>query len=128
MRMEALKTKKKQQGFSLVEVMLALLILNVGLLTFTQSQLMALQTSKQAYFINLADLTANALAEQLHICPNQACIQAQLALTEKDIANIFPEAEVRLIKQGNDYKYAIGWSSINYQRKFKHTLELLFRL
>ena len=53
----------KQQGFSLIEVMLSLFILSVGLLSFTQSQLMALRASEQAYFVNLADLKNNELAE-----------------------------------------------------------------
>ncbi len=45
-----------QQGFSLIEVMVAAAILSFSLLGFAQAQLMALHVSEQAYLINLADL------------------------------------------------------------------------
>jgi len=118
--------KKAQQGFSLIEVMLSLFILSVGLLGFTRSQLMALRTSEQAYFINLADLKANELAEHVYSCGDQACIQAQLALVEEDIAKIFPEGEAFLTKQGHDCQYKISWRY--YHSQFKRSLSLLFRL
>ncbi|BBB15665.1 methylation [Candidatus Rickettsiella viridis] len=120
--------KKAQQGFSLTEVMLSLFILSVGLLGFTQSQLMALRTSEQAYFINLADLKNNELAERVYSCGDQACIQAQLHLAEENIAKIFPEGEAFLTKQGDDYQYKISWRSLYYHPQFKRSLQLLFRL
>lgn len=123
-----LRIKKAQQGFSLIEVMLSLFILSVGLLSFTESQLMALRTSEQAYFINLADLKNNELAERMYNCINQACIQAQLVLVEQDIAKVFPEGEAFLTKQGDDYQYKISWRSLYYHPKFKRSLPLLFRL
>ena len=123
-----LRNKKAQQGFGLIEVMLSLFILSIGLLSFTQSQLMALRTSEQAYFINLADLKNNELAERVYTCRNQACIQAQLLLVEENIAKVFPEGEAFLIKQGDDYHYKISWRSLYCQPKFKRSLQLLFRL
>lgn len=123
-----LKNKKAQQGFSLIEVMLSLFILSVGLLSFTQSQLIALRTSEQAYFINLADLQNNELAERAYLCRNQACIQAQSALVEEDIAKIFPEGETSLTKQDFGYQYKISWRSLYYHSKFKRSLQLLFQL
>ncbi|WP_218813837.1 type IV pilus modification PilV family protein [Rickettsiella endosymbiont of Dermanyssus gallinae] len=122
------KNKKAQQGFSLIEVMLSLFILSIGLLSFTQSQLMALRASEQAYFINLADLKNNELAERVYSCSDQACIQAQLILVEEHIANVFPEGEARLTKQSNNYQYKISWRSLYYHPEFKHALSLLFRL
>lgn len=126
--MLTLSRKKAQQGFSLIEVMLSLFILSVGLLSFTQSQLMALRISEQAYFINLADLKNNELAERMYSCGDQVCIQAQLILVEEDIAKIFPEGEAFLTKQGRDYQYKISWRSLYYHSQFKYSLPLLFRL
>lgn len=127
-RMLILSNKKTEQGFSLVEVMLSLFSLSVGLLSFTQSQLMALRTSEQAYFINLADLKNNELAERLHSCDDRACIQAQCALAKKDIAEVFPEGEALLTKQGDAYQAKISWRSLYYHSKFKRSLQLLFWL
>lgn len=123
-----LSRKKAQQGFSLVEVLLSLFILSVGLLSFTQSQLIALRSSEQAYFINLADLKNNELAERVYLCHNQACIQAQWALIEEDIAKIFPEGETSLTKECLGYQYKISWRSLYYHPKFKRSLPLLFQL
>lgn len=125
--LKSLNYKKAEQGFSLVEVMLSLLILSVGLLSFAQSQLMALRTSEQAYFINLADLKNNELAERVYNCDNQACIEAQLALAKEDITRLFPEGEGSLRKEGNDYQLKISWRSLYYHPKFKLSLPLLFR-
>ena len=116
----------KSKGFSLIEVMLALLILSFGLLGYSQSHLMALRTSEQAYFINLADLKNNALAESLQICNQQACIQSQLVLLDESIAKNFPEGEAFLIKQDESYQHKISWLSHYYQAKPKLSLPLLF--
>jgi prepilin-type N-terminal cleavage/methylation domain-containing protein len=122
-----LSNKKAEQGFSLIEVMLSLLILSIGLLSFAQSQLIVLRSSEQAYFINLADLSNNQLAERVYGCNNRTCIQAQLALAKEDIAKIFPEGKALLISQGDDYQAKISWCS-RYYPKSNLSLPLLFRL
>ena len=47
---------RSQQGFSLIEVMVAATILSISLIGFAQAQLLALQAAEHAYLINLANL------------------------------------------------------------------------
>jgi prepilin-type N-terminal cleavage/methylation domain-containing protein len=118
---------QKEQGFSLIEVMLVTLILSFGLMGFVQGQLMALRVSEYAYFINLADLKNNDLVERIQSCANKlACIQAQLIVWQKGVAKLFPQAEQSLTKEGSDYQSKITWLSIYPLPKIR-SLYLLFR-
>jgi prepilin-type N-terminal cleavage/methylation domain-containing protein len=119
----------KERGFSLIEVMLASAILSFGLLGFAQGQLVALRVSEYAYFVNLADLKNNELAERMRSCSNRLfCIQEQLDLWTKEIHTIFPEGEECYSSQGVDYQSKISWFSIYQHPKFIASLHLLFRL
>jgi prepilin-type N-terminal cleavage/methylation domain-containing protein len=120
---------KKEQGFSLIEVMLAALILSFGLLGFVQGQLMALRVSEYAYFINLADLKNNELAERVRSCSNKSnCVQEQLTLWKKEIRKVFPQGEEDSRNQGFNYQSTISWFSVYLYPRFIRTLHLHFRL
>lgn len=120
-----LYSKKKEQGLSLIEVMLASLILSFGLLGFLQGQLIALRVSEQAYFINLADLKNNELAERIRSCSNKLlCIQEQLNLWKREVNKLFPKGKSLLVTHGADYQSKLSWIS-TYQPKF-WSLYLLF--
>lgn len=81
-----------QQGFSLIEVMVAAVILSVSLLGFAQAHLDALHASEQANLINLADLKNQELAESFMICGSQAfCLQQALTQWRKETQEIFPK-------------------------------------
>ena len=119
--------KEKEQGLSLIEVMLSSLILSFGLLGFLQGQLMALRVSEQAYFINLADLKNGELAERVRSCSNTLpCIHEQLNFWQEEIKTLFPKGENSSATSGADYQIKISWIS-TYQPKLQ-SLYLLFRL
>lgn len=119
----------KEGGFSLIEVMLATLILSMGLLAFAQGQLAALRISEHAYFINLADLKNNELAERIRSCSNKSfCIQEQLELWREEVRPIFPQGEEHSMSQGAEYQSKISWFSIYPSQKLTQSLSLLFRL
>ncbi|MES2998264.1 MAG: prepilin-type N-terminal cleavage/methylation domain-containing protein [Pseudomonadota bacterium] len=121
-------SNKLERGFSLVEVMLASLILSVSLLGLVQGQLLSLRTSEHAYFINLADLKNNALAERLRSCSNQLpCIQEQLNIWKEEIKKIFPGVVEGSTSQGVDYQSEISWYSLYQQAKPSRSFCLLFR-
>ena len=130
--MENIKIKAlfaKEGGFSLIEVMLAVLILSIGLLGLAQGQLMALRVSEHAYFVNLADLKNNELAERIRSCSNKLfCVQEQLNLWREEVHTIFPQGEERSTSQGADYQSKISWFSIYQHTQFIPSLHLLFRL
>ena len=82
----------RQQGFSLIETMVAAAILSFSLLSFAQAELLALHISEQAYLINLADLKNIELAENFTVCESHAlCLQKALSLWKKEIQESFPK-------------------------------------
>ena len=116
-----------QQGFSLVEVMVAALVLSLGLLGFAQGQLMAFRTSQQAYLLSLADLKNNELAERLRVCARQSrCAQQELSLWKAEVNKNFPDGRAQISTKDLNYQSKIQWFSLGYQATL--FLDLLFRL
>lgn len=116
-----------QQGFSLVEVMVAALILSFGLLGFAQGQLMAFRTSQQAYLLSLADLKNNELAERLRVCARQSpCAQRELSLWKAEVHKSFPDGKAQISTKDLNYQSKIQWFSLDYQAAL--FLYLLFQL
>ena len=116
-----------QQGFSLIEVMVAALILSFGLLGFAQGQLMAFRNSQHAYLLGLADLKNNELAERLRICGIQSrCIQQELSLWKAEVNKSFPDGKAQISVTDLNYQSRIQWFSPDYQPTL--FLYLLFRL
>lgn len=116
-----------QQGFSLIEVMIAALILSFGLLGFAQGQLMAFRTSQHAYLLSLADLKNNELAERLRICGVQSrCMQQELSLWKAEVSKSFPNGTAQISIKDLNYQSRIQWFSLDYQPTL--FLYLLFRL
>ena len=116
-----------QQGFSLIEVMVAAAILSFSLLSFAQAQLIALHVSEHAYLINLADLKNVELAESFTICGSRPrCMQQVLSLWKKETEESFPEgiAQVSNLNLSN-YQSRIQWFSNFY--KLPSSLNLLFK-
>lgn len=115
-----------QQGFSLIEVMVATAILSFSLLGFAQAHLLALHTSEQAYVINLADLKNSELAESFTICESQSlCIQQALTLWNKDIQESFPKGIGKVSSFNfSNYESKIQW--FFHFSKFPSALNLLF--
>lgn len=102
-----------QQGFSLIEVMVATAILSVSLLGFAQAQLVALHASEHAYLINLADLKNVELAENFIICESQpVCLQQALTLWKKETQENFPRGmgQVSQLNLSN-FQSKIRWLS-----------------
>jgi prepilin-type N-terminal cleavage/methylation domain-containing protein len=115
-----------QQGFSLIEVMVAAAILSFSLLGFAQAQLMALHISEHAYLINLADLKNVELAENFTICGSRSlCLQQSLTLWKKETQESFPKGMGQISKLNlTNYQSKIQWFSA--YSKFPSSLNLLF--
>lgn len=115
-----------QQGFSLVEVMVAAAIVSVSLLSVTHAQLIALHASDHAYLISLADLKNVELAENVTMCgPRPRCLQQALTLWEKDTQASFPRGLGRIVKRNvTGYQSKIQWFAP--YSKSPSSLKLLF--
>lgn len=119
---------KLEKGFSLIEVMLAALILSVSFLGLVQGQLVALRVSEYAYSISLADLKSNELAERLSSCSNKlTCIQEQLNAWDEGIKKLFPQAIAKASKKSANFQSQITWFSVVSQAKRLHFFYLRFR-
>lgn len=115
-----------QQGFSLIEVMVAAAILSFSLLGFAQAQLMALHASEQAYLINLADFKNIELAENFIICGSQLlCLQQASSQWKKETQESFPKGIGEISKLNlSNYQSKIQW--FTSFSKFPSSLNLLF--
>lgn len=115
-----------QQGFSLVEVMVAAAILSLSLLGFAQAELMALHVSEQVYLINLADLKNRELAENFTICGSRLlCLQQASTLWKQETQECFPKGMGQISKLYlSNYQSKIQWFSTF--SKFPSFLNLLF--
>lgn len=60
-------THHRPGGFSLLEVLIAILVLSIGLLGLAGMQLQGAEGTNSAYFRSQATLIANELAERLHV-------------------------------------------------------------
>lgn len=100
-----------QQGFSLIEAMVAAAILSFSLLGFAQVQLLALHASEQAYLTNLADLKNVELAEYFTICKSHTlCVQQALILWKKEVQESFPNGKGKMSTFNySNYQSKIQW-------------------
>lgn len=115
-----------QQGFSLIELMVAAAILSISLLGFAQAQLMALHASERAYLINLADIKNQELAEDFMICGSQLfCFQQALSLWKKETQESFPKGIGQISRINfSTYQSKIQW--LSSFSSFPSSLKLLF--
>lgn len=116
-----------QQGFSLIEVMVAATILSFSLLIFAQAQLIALHVSEHAYLINLADLKNVELAESFTVCGSRPlCMQQVSSLWKKEAQESFPQGMAQISNFNlSNYHIKIQWFS-NFS-KLPASLNLLFK-
>lgn len=117
---------RHQQGFSLIEALVATAILSFSLLGFAQAHLLALRASEQAYLINLADLKNLELAETFKICDSHPnCIQQALLLWNKEIQESFPKG-IGKISSFNFSNHEVKIQWFFPFSKFPSSLSLLF--
>lgn len=102
---------RHQQGFSLIEAMIATAILSFSLLSFVQALLLALHASEQAYLTNLANLKNVELAENFTICGSHTrCLQQAFIFWKKEVQESFPKGigKISTFTRSN-YQSKIQW-------------------
>jgi prepilin-type N-terminal cleavage/methylation domain-containing protein len=104
---------KNNKGFSLLEVLIAIILLSIGLLGFARATLIALHHNQAAYLQTLADIQINSLAENLRACgvKNTACTSKAIIDWKTQNAKLFPQAQsiVQAKTKTEDYLITLKW-------------------
>ena len=80
-------------GFSLIEVLLALFILSVGLLGIAQMQLSSLHHTEEAYRQSIATIQLSSLSERLQANPSDTARQNELTQWNTQNARLLPKGK-----------------------------------
>lgn len=106
-------------GFTLLEVLIAVIILSIGLLGFARAEIIALHNNQTAYLQSLAELQTNSLAERLRICgaKNTSCLTQQITTWKNENNKLFPHAQSNVIVNNSDYVITITWQPVPTNNK-----------
>jgi type II secretory pathway pseudopilin PulG len=110
-------------GFSLLELLLAIIVLTIGLLALFRAQLFSLQYNRQSFFKSAASIEMNAIAESLYTCKtlsnSQPCINSEIRKWRATNTAFLPDRKTEFSPQGNDYAFKLKWKpvSLNSLRK-----------
>lgn len=101
----------KQRGLTLIEVLIAVVILAIGLLGVAGVQVVSLQQTNNAQIRTLANLHAQDVAEMLRMNAGQALPAAQMtALNERVKSSLGTEdATVTVTLQGSLATVTVSW-------------------
>jgi type IV pilus assembly protein PilV len=137
--MQLISRFKKQQGFTLIEVLISLLILAVGLLGMASLMTTSMQSSHNAYSRNEASLLAYDIVDRMRInrdqavtsndyvlavddeptdpgCPEEGCTageQAQLDLFQwySSMQSNLPGGTAEISRSDTQYTINLNWPS-----------------
>lgn len=98
-----------ENGFSIIEVLFAAFVLSFGVLSFLQSELIALRTIQIMRSLNIAYIKSIAFAESLKGCAGQlSCLAKQQTRWRLALKTSLPEAEFSLHVLGQTYQIEIS--------------------
>lgn len=113
-------SKIYQSGTSLLETLIALLILSLGFLGFAKAELIGMRANQISYFQTLATIRIMNIAEQLNVCRHldtfSECMAHELTDWQKENAALLPNAKSKAIASGNGYWINIRWKIIPYAK------------
>jgi len=111
-----------QQGFSLLEILITLMISLVGLLAFAQAEIFALRNNQNSYLQDTAIFQAAAITEHMRSCHyNLACITQAKIEWQRENNNLLPQSNSQAINNQSAVKVTIFWSAAVQQKYKKYT-------
>lgn len=106
---------KLTAGFSLLEVLVATLMLCIGLLGFARIEILALHNSETAYFQSITAIQLNTMADYIRACNTTVhpttCVLNTFSSWKKKNKILLPHAKSNLSQVGNNYLFSIYWQS-----------------
>lgn len=104
-----------QSGFSLLEVLVALVVLSIGLLGFAQAEIIALHHIQTAYWQSIAQLQMNALTERLracHVLTDASCMSREITAWKTENGALLPAAHSEVTVSGSQYVLTLHWQTL----------------
>lgn len=104
-----------QQGFSLLELLIALIILTIGLLGFAQAEIASLRDAQTAYFQSMASLQAAGMAERLRGCGNlkSNCVSREKTDWQSETKTLLPNVTSEVSPCHPDCKISLQWGVVS---------------
>lgn len=110
----------KTHGFSLLEILIAMLILSIGLLGFARAQVISLRHNETAYLQSVAEIQNNSLAEYIRACDNQdtpSCVTQQIANWKRENNLLLPLSKNTIDITNDHYTVTSTWQSVSTTNK-----------
>lgn len=98
--------EQKQKGLSLIEVLIALLVLSIGLLGLAALYLTSLKLSHDSQFRSLASIKAEDLSEHIRVAGAPG---AYLAEWQAELAVLLPAGGGDVLDLGDRYELRVWW-------------------
>ena len=113
-----MKLFANQQGFSLLELLIALIILSIGLLAFAKAQVTALRDNQAAHFYSIANTQALSIAERLRACEKQStCIAQAKSEWQNENKLLLPAATSTVNDCTAICEINIAWQTVDHDYK-----------
>tara|TARA_Y100001001_G_C8011113_1_gene309709 strand:- start:3101 stop:3469 length:369 start_codon:yes stop_codon:yes gene_type:complete len=114
------EASKRQSGFSLIEVLIAVLILAIGLLGVAGVQYLSLQRTSDANLHSLATLQVQSIADTIWVTGTFD----QSAVDDVISAELGPSAAVSASQSGDEWTVTLSWEN---QEGNENSAEARFR-
>ncbi|WP_199458093.1 MULTISPECIES: type IV pilus modification protein PilV [unclassified Marinobacter] len=102
---------KPQRGFTMIEVLVAVLILAIGLLGVAGVQLVSMQQTANSTLRSEASMYAQTVAERLRANGNTALTTAELTVLKKQmLANLGAGADLKVTMNGSTAEVEVTWT------------------
>jgi Tfp pilus assembly protein PilV len=108
--MNQLSLKKQYFGLTLIEVLIATLILSAGFLAITRLQLMSLRHTQVAYLSSFAEVQLFKMGECLQLTSLGHACQEEKTEWERQLAAGLPGGIGKVFKKASSFQVIVAWN------------------